>query len=89
MGLGTLVVRNIARDPECKNETLGIAFGLQFTGGCITLLLTVMRDCATQAQRHLTRWLVGIIAAGTIFNAFEGYQFLVPVPNPVKIYSVG
>ncbi len=75
MGLGTLVVRNIARDPECKNETLGTAFGLQFTGGCITLLLTVTVIALVKPNDTLTRWLVGIIAAGTIFNAFEAINF--------------
>ncbi|MEG4075681.1 flippase [Microcoleus sp. Pol14C2] len=75
MGLGTLVVRNIARDPECKNETLGTAFGLQFTGGCITLMLTVTVIALLKPNDTLTRWLVGIIAAGTIFNAFEAINF--------------
>ncbi|MEG4421720.1 flippase [Microcoleus sp. LAD1_D5] len=75
MGLGTLVVRNIARDPECKNETLGTAFGLQFTGGCITLLLSVTVIALLKPNDSLTRWLVGIIAAGTIFNAFEAINF--------------
>ncbi|MEG3918240.1 MULTISPECIES: flippase [unclassified Microcoleus] len=75
MGLGTLVVRNIARDPECKNETLGTAFGLQFTGGCITLLFTVTVIALLKPNDTLTRWLVGIIAAGTIFNAFEAINF--------------
>ncbi|MEG3924093.1 flippase [Microcoleus sp. D3_18a_C4] len=75
MGLGTLVVRNIARDPECKNETLGTAFGMQFTGGCITLLLTVTVIGLLKPNDTLTRWLVGIIAAGTIFNAFEAINF--------------
>ena len=74
MGLGTLVVRNIARNPECKNETLGTAFGLQFTGGCITLLLTVTVIALLKPNDSLTRWLVGIIAAGTIFNAFEAIK---------------
>ncbi|MEP6488209.1 flippase [Microcoleus vaginatus GB2-A3] len=75
MGLGTLVVRNIARDPECKNETLGTAFGLQFTGGCITLVLSVTVIALLKPNDTLTRWLVGIIAAGTIFNAFEAINF--------------
>ncbi|MEG5067174.1 flippase [Microcoleus sp. B3-A4] len=75
MGLGTLVVRNIARDPDCKNETLGTAFGLQFTGGCITLVLTVTVIALLKPNDTLTRWLVGIIAAGTIFNAFEAINF--------------
>ncbi|HLO50604.1 MAG TPA: flippase [Kamptonema sp.] len=75
MGLGSIVIRDIARHPECKNETLGTAFGLQFTGGCITLLLTVTVISLLKPNDSLTRWLVGIIAAGTIFNAFEAINF--------------
>ncbi|WP_293125593.1 flippase [Microcoleus sp. bin38.metabat.b11b12b14.051] len=75
MGLGSIVIRDIARNPECKNETLGTAFGLQFTGGCITLLLTVGVISLFKPDDSLTRWLVGIIAAGTIFQAFEAINF--------------
>ncbi|MEG4235048.1 flippase [Microcoleus sp. Pol11C3] len=75
MGLGRIVIRDIARNPECKNETLGTAFGLQFIGGIITLVLTVTVISLLKPNESLTRWLVGIIAAGTIFNAFEAINF--------------
>jgi hypothetical protein len=55
--------------------TLGTAFGMQFTGGCITLLLTVAVISLSKPDDSLTRWLVGIIAAGTIFQAFEAINF--------------
>lgn len=75
MGLGTLVVRDIARDPDCKEETLGTAFALQFAGGVITLVLTVTLISVLNPNEILTRWLVGIIAAGTIFQSFETINF--------------
>jgi O-antigen/teichoic acid export membrane protein len=75
MGLGTLVVRDIARNPECKEETLGTAFAIQFIGGIITLLLTVTVISILNPNDSLTRWLVGIIAAGTIFQSFETINF--------------
>ncbi|MEG3861515.1 flippase [Microcoleus sp. herbarium12] len=75
MGLGSIVIRDIARNPECKNETLGTAFGMQFTGGCITLFLTVTVISLFKPDESLTRWLVGIIAAATIFQAFEAINF--------------
>jgi O-antigen/teichoic acid export membrane protein len=75
MGLGTLVVRDIARNPECKEETLGTAFAIQFIGGIITLLLTVTVISILNPNDGLTRWLVGIIAAGTIFQSFETINF--------------
>jgi O-antigen/teichoic acid export membrane protein len=76
MGLGTLVVRDIARNPDCKEETLGTAFAIQFVGGIITLLLTVtVISVLNPPDEILTRWLVGIIAAGTIFQSFETINF--------------
>jgi PST family polysaccharide transporter len=45
MGLGRIVIRDIASNPQCKNETLGTSFGLQFIGGLITLVLTVTVIC--------------------------------------------
>jgi len=71
VGLGSLVMRDIARNPDCKNETLGTAFGLQFIGGCVTLFLTVGVISLFKPNDTLTHWLVGIIAAGTIFQSFE------------------
>lgn len=78
MGLGTLVVRDIARNPDCKEETLGTAFAIQFVGGIITLLLTVTVISVfnrNDPNQSLIRWLVGIIAAGTIFQSFETINF--------------
>ncbi|MEG4804539.1 flippase [Microcoleus sp. ARI1-B5] len=75
MGLGTLVVRDIARNPDCKEETLGTAFAIQLAGGIITLLLTVTVISIQNPNDSLTRWLVGIIAAGTIFQSFETINF--------------
>ena len=75
MGLGTLVVRDIARNPDCKEETLGTAFAIQFVGGIVTVLLTVAVISIQNPNDDLTRWLVGIIAAGTIFQSFETINF--------------
>ena len=70
-----IVIRDIASNAECKNEILGTSFGLQFIGGLITLVLTVTVICLLKPNDSLTRWLVGIIAAGTIFNYFEAINF--------------
>ncbi|MEG4571933.1 flippase [Microcoleus sp. N3A4] len=75
MGLGTLVVRDIARDPECEEETLGTAFVIQLTGGIITLLLAVTAISLLNPKDSLTLWLVGIVAAGTMFQSFETINF--------------
>ncbi len=73
--LQSLVVRDIARTPTSKNETLGTTFILQLAGGLITLLVALGTIHWLQPNDSLTHWLVGIIAAGTLFNAFNTIDF--------------
>jgi len=73
--LQTLVVRDIARSPTSKNETLGTTFILQLAGGLITLLAALGIIYWLQPNETLTHWLVGIIAAATLFNAFNTIDF--------------
>jgi len=54
MGLNTLVVRDIACEPECQEETLGTAFILQRAGGIITLLLAVTAIALVNPKDSLT-----------------------------------
>ena len=70
-GLGGLVVRDIALDPACKDESLGTAFVLQVMSGILTVLLAVGTVSLLNPQETLTHWLVGILAAATIFSAFN------------------
>jgi O-antigen/teichoic acid export membrane protein len=67
--LGTAVVQDIACEPECQEETLGTAFILQLAGGIITLLLAVTAIALVNPKESLTLWLVGIVAAGTMFQS--------------------
>lgn len=71
LGLDTIVVRDIVRHPDSKNETLGTSLALKLSGGAVTTLLAFGAISLLQPQDNLTHWLVGIIAAGTIFQAFE------------------
>ncbi|MEG3861514.1 flippase [Microcoleus sp. herbarium12] len=75
IGLGTLVVRDIARDPECKEEALGTAFIIQLVGGMITLLLSVSAIAILNPDDSLTLTLVVIVSAGTMFQSFETINF--------------
>ena len=75
LGLNSIVVRDIVRDPAYKNETLGTAFTIKFIGGFLTLLVTIGIISFIQPGDSLTLWLVGIIAAGLIFQAFDTIDF--------------
>jgi len=75
MGLDNIVVRNIVRDPSCRDETLGTAFVLKFLGGVATLFLTLATILILRPDDSLTHWLVVIAGAATIFQAFDAIDF--------------
>jgi len=75
LGLDGIVIRDIVRNPSCRDETLGSAFLLKLSGGCLTMLLAVGSVCLLRPDDRLTWLLVTIIAAGTIFQAFDVVDF--------------
>ncbi len=75
LGLDGIVIRNIVRDPSCTEGTLGAAFGLKLMGGMIALLLSIGAIALLRPGETLTCWLVGITAAGMIFQAFDVIDF--------------
>jgi O-antigen/teichoic acid export membrane protein len=75
MGLDGIVVRNIVRDPSCRNEALGSAFALKFAGGIVTLILSLVTILIIRPDDALTHWLVVIGGGATIFQAFDAIDF--------------
>ncbi|WP_094675833.1 flippase [Hydrocoleum sp. CS-953] len=71
LGLDRLVVRDMVRKPENKDEILGTAFVLKVIGGFISLFLAVGVVFVLRPQERLTLALVAIIAGGNIFLAFD------------------
>lgn len=74
-GVEDIVVRDIVRDPECKDEILGTAFILKLIGGAISFLAAIGLIFVLRPTDTLSHWLVGIIAAGTIFQAFNIIEY--------------
>ncbi len=75
LGLDGIVVRDIVRDPSCRDETLGSAFALKISAGFLTLLITATSIALLRPNDSLTFWMVTITAAGTIFQAFDTIDF--------------
>jgi O-antigen/teichoic acid export membrane protein len=75
LGLDGIVVRNIVRDPSSKEETLGTAFVLKLMGGITALLLSTGSILILRHGESLVYWLVGITAAGMIFQALDPIDF--------------
>ena len=71
LGLDGIVVRDIARDPSSKNRILGTAFSLLLVSGTLSFLLSLVLIAHLKADSTLTQWMVGILSAGTLFQAFS------------------
>jgi len=75
LGLDDIVVRDLVRDPEGKDVTLGTAFTLKIFGGSIAFLAALGTILMLRPADELSHWLVGIIAAGSIFQVFNIIDF--------------
>ena len=75
LGLDQLVVRDIVRDPDCKDETLGTTLALRIVGGVGTVVMTAVTVFALNRDSQLTIILGTIMAIATIFNAFNAIEF--------------
>ncbi|MDA8239845.1 MAG: flippase [Nitrospiraceae bacterium] len=89
LGLNDIVVRNIVRDPASKEKVLGTAFVLKLMGGMAAVGLTLIGAIIVRPSDRLTQWLVGIIAVGTIFQAFDAidYWFQSQVQSKYTVYA--
>jgi O-antigen/teichoic acid export membrane protein len=74
LGLDGIVVRNAVRDPDCRDELLGTAFGLRLIGGFI-LLAAVYGAIRLTDSDPLTRLMVMVIALGQVLQAFQVIEF--------------
>ncbi len=75
LGLDSIVIRNLARDPSEKDETLGTAFVLKLIGSTLAFFVTLgvvtFSTPSSSPNYRETLWLVGIIASGTLIQSFE------------------
>jgi len=71
LGLDSIVVRDIVREPERKAEILGTSFILKLCGGFLAFAMTIILILLIRPTDNLTQWLVAVIALGMIFQAFD------------------
>ncbi|HEX7014366.1 MAG TPA: flippase [Cyclobacteriaceae bacterium] len=70
LGIDNILVRELARTPERKNEILGTCYILK-TGGSLTLFAVVSTILVVLDRGPLTNALVIIVASGEVFKAFD------------------
>jgi O-antigen/teichoic acid export membrane protein len=75
LGLDDITIRRLVREPTERDKTLGTVFILILLGGLFTFVLALVAVQLARPGDNLVRWLVGIMAAATIFRAFHAIEF--------------
>lgn len=88
LGIESIVIRDLVRDPACKQETLGTAFALRI-GGAIVMYCLAVGGIFLLRSDDLTRTAVAIIAIGGFFQAFDtiDYWFQSQVQSKFTVYA--
>jgi len=71
LGMESIVVRDVVRDPRASNEIIGTAIGLRLGGALAAVALTIGAIFVLRPEDPLTRWMVIIIATGMIFQTLD------------------
>lgn len=75
LGLDWVVVRNLVRSPEQRDEILGSAFLLKLLGGSASFCLAIGSVLLLRPDDRLATWLIAIIALGTVFQSLGVINF--------------
>jgi len=75
LALDDISIRRLAQDVSCRNEILGTAFFLMLGGGILAYALAMISILWARPEDHLVHWLVGVMGAGTIVQAFIAIEF--------------
>jgi O-antigen/teichoic acid export membrane protein len=70
-----IVIRRIVQNPVDRDKILGTSFLLMFGGGVIAFGLAMATIFAARPEDRLVQWLVGILVAGTIIQAFNVIEY--------------
>jgi O-antigen/teichoic acid export membrane protein len=74
LGLDSIIVRNLVRAPDEKNEILGTSLVLRFSGAIILMLFVFFALQLTSTTSY-EKLIVMIIAFGHLFMGFEVFDF--------------
>jgi PST family polysaccharide transporter len=75
LGLDNIVVRELVRQPDNAPRILGSVFLLKLAGGALAMVTVIGSIVLTHQKDVQLCWVVGIIAAGVTFQAFDTIDF--------------
>jgi O-antigen/teichoic acid export membrane protein len=71
LGLDNIVIREIVKKRYNENDILGTSFVMRILGGVITFLVSLFIIFIIKNNSTSIYWLVGILSAATLFQAFD------------------
>ena len=83
LGLEGIVVRDLVKTPENMQEILGTSFVLQFLGGVLVFIISLIVIQFLKPNDPLTRLVVIIIAFGSCFQPFRVFDYI----NQARVLS--
>jgi O-antigen/teichoic acid export membrane protein len=75
LGLKGIAERKIVLEPSCRDEVIGTSFFLSLVGGVAASAIATTGVFMIRPADDLSHWLVGITAAGLIFQAFIAIEY--------------
>ncbi|MCX7593293.1 MAG: flippase [Fischerella sp.] len=75
LGLDSIVIRNLVRQPNSKNEILGTAFFLKAIAQVVIIFLSLAVIIALRPSDTITQQMVVIIAVGMFFESLNVIDF--------------
>jgi len=75
LALDGIAIRRMVQNPISRDKVLGTSFILMLAGGFIAFGLAMIAIFWARPEDYLVQWLVGIMAAGTIVQAFIAIEF--------------
>lgn len=71
LGLNRIVVKEIVRNPEMKNQIVGSTFVLKLFGGIATFVFSLLTAVILKSDDSYTILLIGIVGAGYVFQSLD------------------
>ncbi|HVY06900.1 MAG TPA: flippase [Burkholderiales bacterium] len=89
LGLDNIVVRELVRHPQRLDRILGTAFVLKLISGVAALAVAIVAIAIVRTGDTLAMWLVGISAAGFIFQSVNvvSFYFQAKVRSKFTVYA--
>lgn len=75
LGLDGVVIRELVRKPEMRDELLGTSCLLKLAGGCCALLVSVVAIALVRLGDGGMQVMVAVIAAGFVFQSLDVVDF--------------